>query len=110
MAMAPAWRNVFENVAEVQFQHRMIGYAVVAFALWRAWRLGREAEGSGAARRATVVAGLALAQATLGIATLLAGVPMDLALPHQALAFFLLGAAAVDAERCGAEADQAEAM
>jgi heme A synthase len=45
--------------------------------------------------RRPVPAGVAILQVALGIATLLAVVPMELALPHQPLALALFGLAVV---------------
>ena len=96
---APGWSNFFENVTTVQFDHRMIAYALLALALWHAWDARRKAPGAGVARRATVVAALVCAQAALGVATLLLAAPRHAALAHQAVAMFVLGMAAVHARR-----------
>ena len=69
----------------------MIAYAVVAFAIVQAIVALRAAPGSPLASRAVVLAAVALLQVALGIATLLAVVPIELALPHQALALVLFG-------------------
>ena len=53
------------------------------------------APGSPLASRAVVLAAVALLQVALGIATLLALVPIELALGHQALALALFGLAVV---------------
>ena len=45
--------------------------------------------------RRPVLAAVAVLQVALGIATLLAVVPIELALPHQALALALFGVAVV---------------
>ncbi|MFZ9500291.1 MAG: COX15/CtaA family protein [Beijerinckiaceae bacterium] len=95
--LEPAWRNWFENVAAVQFQHRMGAYAVFAFACWHAWRAVRLAPGTGAARRALALVGMVAAQAGLGIATLLSvngEIPLGLGLAHQGFAILVLGMAA----------------
>jgi len=81
--------------ATAQFDHRMIAYTIVAFALVQAAAALRAAPGSPLASRATVLAAVALIQVGLGIATLLAFVPIELALPHQALALVLFGLAIV---------------
>jgi cytochrome c oxidase assembly protein subunit 15 len=82
---------IFGDAATVQFDHRMIAYAVVAFAIVQAIIALRAAPGSPLASRAVVLAAIALLQVALGIATLLAVVPIELALPHQALALVLFG-------------------
>ena len=92
-ALDPWWRNVFENVAAVQFNHRLLGVACVVYAavLWL-WGRGRAPGG-----RARVMLGLtalaALGQAALGITTLLMFVPIPVAALHQAGAVVLLTAA-----------------
>jgi heme a synthase len=86
---------IFGDAATAQFDHRMIAYAIVAFVLVQAIVALRAAPGSPLAARAVVLAAVALLQAALGIATLLAVVPIELALLHQALALALFGLAVV---------------
>jgi heme a synthase len=100
LAATPWYENFIDNPALVQFDHRMMGYAVVAFALWQMGQLRRAAPGTSAARRATGLAGMALAQMGLGIATLVFVVPLGLALAHQLLAMALLAMAVVHARLC----------
>jgi cytochrome c oxidase assembly protein subunit 15 len=93
--IAPAWRNFFENVLMIQFQHRMAAYALFVLALWHAVdaaRLGRHP----LARRAIVLFALVALQTLLGIVTLLLGAPLWLALAHQAGAAAVLVAATVN--------------
>jgi cytochrome c oxidase assembly protein subunit 15 len=96
--MTPAWKNFFENVLLVQFQHRIVAYALFALALWHALdaaRLGPHP----AARRAMIVFALAALQTLLGIVTLLLGAPFWLALAHQTGAIVVLIAATVHLTR-----------
>ena len=86
---------IFGDAATAQFDHRMIAYDVVAFAIVQAIAALRAAPGSPLASRAVVLAAVALLQVGLGIATLLALVPIELALSHQALALALFGLAVV---------------
>ena len=65
------------------------------FAIVQAIAALRSRPGSALASRAVVIAGVALIQVGLGIATLLALVPIELALSHQALALALFGLAIV---------------
>ncbi len=93
LAQSPAWINMFENVASIQFNHRMLGYAVflMAILVWRKAVSYKEI----AVRKAVSWLLLAiLAQIVLGIVTLLTVVPLHLALTHQAgaIAVFLLAA------------------
>lgn len=86
----PWIENFVDNVVLVQFNHRMLAYAVVAYALWHAWSMRRQAAGSAVARRATAMAGLVLAQMVLGIVTLLLAVPLWAGLSHQVFAMVVL--------------------
>ena len=82
----PLWLNAFENVAAVQFHHRMLAYATVAAVLlfWvHAVRRGA------ACLPVHLLAGTAVAQMLLGIATLLTAVPVGLGVLHQAGAITL---------------------
>ncbi len=103
-AVTPWIENFVDNVALVQFNHRLVAYALVAFALWHAWTAWRAAPASGAARRSRAVAGLMLAQMALGIATLVLVVPLWAGLAHQALAMVVLVMAAAHARITRAEA------
>lgn len=89
----PWYLNLFENPLAVQFNHRMLGYAVVGAALAQlAWLALRQAAppllGS-----ALTVALLAVLQAVLGVWTLLLAVPITLGLAHQAGAVVLFAVA-----------------
>lgn len=80
--LSPWWLNAFENVATVQFDHRMLAYVTFAtiVALW--WR-ARGAEPR-LRRAVTALAHMSVLQVGLGIATLLLTVPLPLAVLHQA--------------------------
>jgi cytochrome c oxidase assembly protein subunit 15 len=82
----PAWRNLFENAATVQFDHRMVGYVLFAVALLHAL----QARGNSHGRTALLLALLVTLQAVIGIATLLLVVPLHLALTHQLGAVIVL--------------------
>ena len=93
-SVVPWIENFVDNAALVQFNHRMSAYALLIFAMWHWWQVKRVMPGTGASRRATTTAVLIVVQAGIGIATLLALVPLWLALLHQAFAFVVLGMAA----------------
>lgn len=93
----PWIENFVDNVLLVQFNHRIVAYVVVAFALWHAFDLRRRAPGSKAGRRANALAGLTLGQMALGIATLLLVVPLWAGLAHQVFAMLVLGMAVAHA-------------
>ena len=83
---------ILDDPATAQFDHRIIAYAVLAFALIQAiaalqraaarWRAGR-----------FLLAAVAALQVALGVATLLLSVPIPVALAHQATALVLFGLA-----------------
>ena len=91
--LQPAWLNLAENVAAVQFNHRLLATlaALAAFgAALAAWRRLPD----GPARRACLGLGAAVAlQYALGVATLLLVVPAWLGTLHQASAVLVLTAA-----------------
>jgi cytochrome c oxidase assembly protein subunit 15 len=96
--LTPLWRNFLDNILLVQFQHRMIAYALLALALAQAVCASRAAMGSRAVRRAIAVAGLVAMQASIGIATVVLGVPLWAGLLHQAFAMIVLGMAVAHAQ------------
>jgi cytochrome c oxidase assembly protein subunit 15 len=91
-AMQPLWRNLFENAMTVQFDHRMIAYAIVVYVGVLIWWQRRRGGFSGVNGWLPRIGALVLLQVGLGIATLLSVVAIPLALGHQALAFMLAGA------------------
>jgi cytochrome c oxidase assembly protein subunit 15 len=92
----PAWRNLFENTLTIQFDHRMLAYAIWLIAIVHALDAWRSDAGRGTA---LLLATMVTAQAALGIATLLAGDPLALALTHQVFAILVFTAAIVHAQR-----------
>jgi cytochrome c oxidase assembly protein subunit 15 len=85
----PLWLNFFTNMATVQFDHRMIAWALMGLIPWFSWRIWNETPN---ARPAAVLLTLWLAvQVSLGVATLLLQVPVALAATHQAGAMVLFG-------------------
>jgi heme a synthase len=72
-----------------------VAYMLFALALWHAVSASREGASEKVRRRAVAVAGLVTAQAGVGIATLLAQVPLALALLHQGVAMLVLAMATV---------------
>jgi cytochrome c oxidase assembly protein subunit 15 len=92
--MAPAWINLFENPKTVQFMHRLGAYVLLAVALWHLIVVWRHEGTTTHARRAVLLFMLVAAQAVIGIATLLAVVPLRMALTHHLFAIIVLGFAA----------------
>ena len=89
LALEPAWRNFFDNMATVQFEHRVL--AITTFVLIVAyWARLRKADLPARIRRGVnALLHTAVLQVALGIATLLLVVPIFLAASHQAVAMLL---------------------
>lgn len=86
--LEPLWLNPVDNIATIQFNHRVGGYLLAAAILAYAVAMRR---GSRAVRnRALLLSALVLAQVAVGIVTLVHVAPIGLALTHQALALILL--------------------
>jgi cytochrome c oxidase assembly protein subunit 15 len=91
----PLWLNWFENIAAVQFNHRVLAVATVS-AVFLLWAAGLRANLPKPVRKAMhALLAIAAFQVTLGISTLLLVVPIPLAAAHQAGAVLLLTAAVV---------------
>ncbi len=86
----PWYRNVFENAAMVQFNHRLMAYVLVILTLCHAWRVTRMADARRVRVSAILIAIVALAQTAVGIWTLLAWVPISLGVAHQVGALALM--------------------
>ena len=89
LALEPVWRNFFDNMATVQFEHRVL--AITTFVLIVAyWARLRKADLPARIRRGVnALLHTAVLQVALGIATLLLVVPISLAASHQAVAMLL---------------------
>lgn len=88
-SLEPAWKNFFDNVTTVQFDHRLLAIllftAVISF-----WVYAKRQNPSPRLRLGlNIMLGLLLLQVTLGISTLLLVVPVPLAASHQAGALAL---------------------
>ena len=90
---SPWYLNLFENPLTVQFDHRMLGYAVVVVAILQAIWLGMRDTRAPYVGSAATLAVLAVLQATLGVWTLLLAVPIELGLAHQAGAIIVFAVA-----------------
>jgi heme a synthase len=108
---APWWRNLFDNTLTVQFEHRMVAYALFVTAVLHALDAVRSRPGRSAVNGAVWLASVIALQVTLGILTLLHQVPMDLALAHQAVAIAVLTLAVFQVERlAGRQTKRAQEM
>ncbi|KQT31839.1 heme A synthase [Sphingomonas sp. Leaf412] len=92
--LTPALSNAVDNPVVVQFIHRWLAFAAAGALVWMALKVRGPA---GAA-----VVALVVVQVLLGIATLLSGVQIAVAVAHQANAALLLIAATAAAHAAGA--------
>jgi cytochrome c oxidase assembly protein subunit 15 len=83
--LSPVWRNAFENALAAQFNHRILAYILLLYALLQAWRVP-----SGSAFLLAIAVSV---QAGLGILTIVLQVPLAIALLHQATAILVLALA-----------------
>jgi cytochrome c oxidase assembly protein subunit 15 len=86
----PLWRNFFENTLTVQFNHRMTGYLVLAFAIAHAIDTARLVKRGPVVANAVMIAIAVALQAMIGIATLLEQVDPGMAMLHQGMAMLVL--------------------
>ena len=98
----PWWRNLFDNTLTVQFEHRMMAYAVFVLAILHAADAVRSRAPITVVNGAVALAAAVTLQAALGILTLLHQVPILLALAHQAVAIVVLTVAILQVERLAA--------
>jgi heme a synthase len=75
--------SLFESHAAAQFNHRLTAYALLIAAIVQAWFVFASPTGSRVRTSALVLAAAVVVQASLGIWTLLAHVPLGLGLMHQ---------------------------
>ncbi len=92
-ALTPAWRNLFDNPATVQFDHRLLALATFTLILLFGLALWRRALDPRARRATFFVMSTVLLQVTLGVLTLVLNVPVLLAVLHQATGLLLLTSA-----------------
>jgi cytochrome c oxidase assembly protein subunit 15 len=98
----PWWRNLFDNTLTVQFEHRMVAYALFVLAILHAVDAVRSRAGATAVNGAIWLAAAIMSQAALGVLTLLNQVPLLLGLAHQAVAMSVVTLAIFQAERLAA--------
>jgi cytochrome c oxidase assembly protein subunit 15 len=101
LAMSPWWRNLFENVAAVQLDHRILAETTgtIILILWLV--APRRVLPQRARRALDALLAVAALQVGLGIATLLLVVPTALGVAHQAGALLLFTAALVACHALG---------
>jgi cytochrome c oxidase assembly protein subunit 15 len=109
-SLEPAWRNLFENVTTVQFDHRLLAISLFVLILLF-WLAGMRVGLSKRLRIGfNVLLVLLLIQVALGISTLLLYVPIALAATHQGGAVALFTAALYLSHRLGREGPLDQAL
>jgi len=88
--LEPLWRNFFENVTTIQFDHRLLALLVFLSISGFWWAIGKGSLPPALRVGIHLLLGVACLQVGLGIATLLLRVPTPLAAAHQAGALLLL--------------------
>lgn len=89
-SLSPGWRNLFDNVATVQFVHRCLAVVVVLTVSVYGIVSLRRLKGTSVRLSAVLMLLALVLQVTLGISTLLLRVPVPVAAGHQAGALALL--------------------
>ncbi len=91
MDLTPWYMNFMENIATIQFTHRIGAYVVLATSLlvvWKIMKVGSLKQ----VKAARMLAATVILQILIGIWTLLAVVPVSLGALHQAGGLMVLGA------------------
>lgn len=84
LALEPLWLNAFENLATVQFNHRILAY-LLCLIVPLYWWLGRRYPlAAGTRGLLHLLLAMLAVQVALGITTLIQHVPLALAAAHQA--------------------------
>lgn len=103
LPLQPVWRNFFETVLTVQFNHRLMAYLLGIAVLLHLLDITRMRAARGVLAGAGLLAAAITVQANLGILTLLYQTPIFLALLHQAMALAVLTGAVLHAGRLQAK-------
>ena len=82
--LSPTWRNFFENMATVQFDHRVIAWILAIAVPWFWWASRKHTLSTRARLAMNLLLAMLVVQIALGISTLLLAVPVPLAAMHQA--------------------------
>ena len=87
----PWYLNLFNNMALVQFDHRLGAWLLAFLVPWLWWKIRSAAVAATVRRAATLLLVVVFVQIGLGIATLLLAVPVGLGAAHQGGAMVVLG-------------------
>ncbi|MFN2138619.1 MAG: COX15/CtaA family protein [Candidatus Promineifilaceae bacterium] len=85
----PWWKNLVEAPVTVHFIHRWLAFGVLFAALYLYWVTSKRSYSPIAHKATMLLAALTVLQITLGVSVVWFGVPIWLALAHQAVALFL---------------------
>jgi cytochrome c oxidase assembly protein subunit 15 len=88
-ALDPIWRNLFDNMATVQFNHRILAISTFVGVVVYWAKIRKTQLPARIARMTNALLHTATLQVVLGISTLLLMVPIFLASAHQAVAMLL---------------------
>ena len=91
--MSPAVSNLFESHLTVQFNHRLVAYALTIAVIWHVFRLARAKAPKPVLVSGALLVAAVLGQGVLGIVTLMNAVPLPLGVAHQLGAVLVLGLA-----------------
>ena len=91
--MSPAVSNLFESHLTVQFNHRLVAYALTIAVIWHVFRLARAKAPKPVLVSGALLVAAVLGQGVLGIVTLMNAVPLPLGAAHQLGAVLVLGLA-----------------
>ena len=83
LAMKVVWRNIFENPAAVQFNHRLLGVVTTVAIAWLLFRCLKLNTATRTRSAACSLGALVVLQFSLGVLALINGVPHNLAVAHQ---------------------------
>ena len=89
MSLDPWWRNLFDNMATVQFDHRVLAITTFLLIVLFWWRMPRSDLPTRTRKGVNALLHTGILQVALGIATLLLVVPISLATLHQGVAMLL---------------------
>jgi cytochrome c oxidase assembly protein subunit 15 len=89
LALEPWWRNFFDNLAAVQFDHRVLAITTFVLIVVFWFRIPKNDLPTRAGKAVNALLHTGILQVGLGIATLLLVVPVSLASMHQAVAMLL---------------------
>lgn len=89
MSLEPFWRNFFDNMTTVQFDHRLLAITTFVLIVLYWFKARREELPARVKPAVNALLHVAVLQVALGITTLLLAVPVFLAATHQAVALLV---------------------